>query len=589
MAEADRWGEVLAGLELERSAGHAGQLRAVLALRRALARAGRVVALEAELALALRCSEARAGRLVEQAELLAGLPDGLAVLEVGLLTVEQLATFVRATALLPDGAGRALVWERLVARLRVDAELGAVLAPARLAELLRRWVRTVDADAVARRRRAEAAGAVLWRRRDDDGLVDITLAGVPALSARAVLTRLRALAQHTDSADERTADKRRLDAAVDLLLGRRVIPAGTDLDARLDPGLDPHWTPAPARPAGCGCPSGAGSPCGVDVQVLVPLGAALGTTDEAAELVGHGPLDGEQLRAVLAAAPRLRPVWVDRDGTPVAVGPQVLTPRRDDPADLRRALLTLQDLPPAPPHPRHPDDHAPRLPDDHAPRPPAPQPPDRAGAPAPVGSPGGRPQERPTGPPAPSGEDLTGTAHPPGTPGTYRLSAGLRRLIRARSPRCEWPGCGITATRCDDEHDTPWPTGPTCACNTGPLCRRHHRVKQTGWTKTRTDTDLRWTSPTGRTTLTRNPHQPPQPPARPLPPVPTVHRFDTLSPTEQEQQRWATDPTDPWFDGSDPTRPTLPDDPLHQPPPTPPTLPDTTWTHDLDDPHPWLG
>ena len=36
--------------------------------------------------------------------------------------------------------------------------------------------------------------------------------------------------------------------------------------------------------------------------------------------------------------------------------------------------------------------------------------------------------------------------------------------------------------------------------NLGPLCRRHHRVKQEGWTKTRhPDGSLTWTSPTGRT------------------------------------------------------------------------------------------
>jgi hypothetical protein len=43
------------------------------------------------------------------------------------------------------------------------------------------------------------------------------------------------------------------------------------------------------------------------------------------------------------------------------------------------------------------------------------------------------------------------------------------------------------------------------------VCRRHHRIKQLGWTKhRRPDGSLRWTDPTGRTWTSPSQHQPPQ-------------------------------------------------------------------------------
>jgi hypothetical protein len=56
------------------------------------------------------------------------------------------------------------------------------------------------------------------------------------------------------------------------------------------------------------------------VTVVVPLGAALGTTDELAELVGSGPLHPDELARLLLHGPRLRAVTVDDAGVPVAVG-----------------------------------------------------------------------------------------------------------------------------------------------------------------------------------------------------------------------------------------------------------------------------
>ena len=60
------------------------------------------------------------------------------------------------------------------------------------------------------------------------------------------------------------------------------------------------------------------------------------------------------------------------------------------------------------------------------------------------------------------------------------------------------------------DHDRAWPAGATCACNTGPLCRRHHRVKQLLMTKQRLDGGgVRWTDPTGRSWLSPAQHPAP--------------------------------------------------------------------------------
>jgi hypothetical protein len=77
--------------------------------------------------------------------------------------------------------------------------------------------------------------------------------------------------------------------------------------------------------------------------------------------------------------------------------------------------------------------------------------------------------------------DAAGAVTATGSRG-YVPSAGLARLIRAREPRCRFPGCHQPATRCDLDHAVPWPHGPTAPANLGPLCRRHHNLKtHTPW------------------------------------------------------------------------------------------------------------
>ena len=274
---------------------------------------------------------------------------------------------------------------------------------------------------------------------------------------------------------------------------------------------------------------------------------------------------------------------VDADGVPVSVSDRVHRPQRRDPQSVRNALLDLAGEAPGQRQPRHPDDHVHDHPEgDHDAE-------DRSGNAC-----TGRPSEDAGAHPS----DDAG-AHPADAPGPYRPPRRLRRLIEARAPRCEFPGCGLRAVNCDAEHDVAWPVGATCACQVGPCCRRHHRVKQEGWTKQRgAGSAVRWTTPTGRQWTSRPQHPAPAPRLRPLRAVPTEpDPWDQLDPVSLERELWqlAGRPDDPAglelraldIDPEDPDRPygwDCPDllgDRL--------TTGGTRWSLDLDDPYTWAG
>lgn len=56
----------------------------------------------------------------------------------------------------------------------------------------------------------------------------------------------------------------------------------------------------------------------------------------------------------------------------------------------------------------------------------------------------------------------------------------LRRALSFRDGTCRASGCVVPAARCDVDHRTPYPQGPTTAENLQMLCRRHHRMKSHG-------------------------------------------------------------------------------------------------------------
>jgi Domain of unknown function (DUF222) len=80
---------------------------------------------------------------------------------------------------------------------------------------------------------------------------------------------------------------------------------------------------------------------------------------------------------------------------------------------------------------------------------------------------------------------------------SYKPSAALADIVRARDPYCVFPGCSVPAERCDLDHRVPFPEGPTSRENLNPLCRHHHRLKhESAWTVRRdTDGSYSWTSP----------------------------------------------------------------------------------------------
>ena len=454
--------DVLEQLERDKRALHARTLVAVVEVHAAHCAADLALVTTAQIALSLDCSERRAHSLLREAQVMAQLPDALASLASGLLGVEQSALFVRLTNVLDDDL-REGVWERLLASLSHTG------GPARLAETLSRWIVSADpAGAAARRKQADRHHTDVQTHRREDGLTDLFALGISPSNAASCLERIAMASTPWGGADDRPVGKRRLDALVDLILGRQHLDTVTDTERHCRPG--------------CWCVLQQPAPCGVNVHVHVPIGAALGTTDELATLVGHGPLDPDQLRDVLANSPLLRAVYVDADGVPISLGSQTLRPARRDPAAVQHALLTLAAQPPPnPPVPRHPLDH-------------------------PTHEPG---------------------RHPDNTPGPYRLPAALRRLLLIRRPLCEWPGCGARSTRCDLDHDTAWPAGPTCGCDLGPLCRRHHRIKQRGWRKTRHSNRVTWTSPTGRHHDSPTPYPPAAPAVRALPSTTAVAHMPT--------------------------------------------------------------
>jgi hypothetical protein len=90
---------------------------------------------------------------------------------------------------------------------------------------------------------------------------------------------------------------------------------------------------------------------------------------------------------------------------------------------------------------------------------------------------------------------------------TYTPTESMKRYLRARDQHCRFPGCGVSATRCDIDHNQDHAKGgKTRLDNLTHLCRGHHTLKhpdlhdQDRWTAhLKPDGTLTWQSPLGRT------------------------------------------------------------------------------------------
>ncbi|MDN5764565.1 MAG: HNH endonuclease [Humibacillus sp.] len=68
----------------------------------------------------------------------------------------------------------------------------------------------------------------------------------------------------------------------------------------------------------------------------------------------------------------------------------------------------------------------------------------------------------------------------------YRPTAAMRAQVMAVDGTCRGPGCTVPANRCDLDHDTPWPAGPTHVSNLTAKERQHHNLRtHEHWSATR--------------------------------------------------------------------------------------------------------
>jgi hypothetical protein len=97
----------------------------------------------------------------------------------------------------------------------------------------------------------------------------------------------------------------------------------------------------------------------------------------------------------------------------------------------------------------------------------------------------------------------TGQAISRPTP-SYRPTRAMVEHVQAVDGTCRGPGCDVLATRCDLDHEKPWPIGETSVGNLFSKHRLHHNVKTDGiWTSEAVaDDGLEWTTLTGRTYTT---------------------------------------------------------------------------------------
>jgi hypothetical protein len=108
----------------------------------------------------------------------------------------------------------------------------------------------------------------------------------------------------------------------------------------------------------------------------------------------------------------------------------------------------------------------------------------------------------------------------------YAPPSDLKRWLVARDETCRAPGCGRAASLCDVDHVLPWlPAGRTNDDNLAHLCRRHHRLKGSGYWRTELDDRGRmlWVSPWSHRYVT-------EPAEEPRPPVIRLRADDDAAP-----------------------------------------------------------
>jgi len=455
-----------------------------------------------EVANELRLSvQSAAGQMMYAVAVAARLPRSFAALAAGQIHAVHLRMIEDETRILtPEQAAEADV---ILAGKAQSATFGELRYAAR------RLVLKLDADA-ARKRKESAAKheAQVCRYREDSGNAGMIARELPPAEVLAAWQHLDQRAHDLRAAGiAGSLRELRIQAYLDLLQERdsRLAPVGQGGNG--GPGSGPDGGPGGnggPGPAPQGGPAGPARQAGQDrgpsvaalINITVPLDTVLGLSATPGEAAGYGPLDAADARDLMAAAARHPDTrWcvtaLYPDGTAAAHG--CARGRHPPPT-------------PGPPGPDPPSGTS-RPTDTGSPAGPDPPP-----GPATAGSPPG-----PDPPPRTTPQDyLAGLRvrmvpvarghcdHTRAESG-YRPSRALAHLIKVRNTRCTAPGCGQPAARCDLDHTLAWDQGGlTCECGLAPLCRHHHRAKQSqGWKLEQPSPGvLLWRTPAGRTYAT---------------------------------------------------------------------------------------
>ncbi len=464
-----------------------------------------------EIAAALMLTARSGDTMVDRAVSLKRLPATMRALTGGRIDLPRALVIVDETSCL-DGFHAAVVEQAVIAD-----------APGQTTGELRAAVRraVIAADSAAARARKERAQRAARVERWDERAGTAALAGrdLPPAAVLAADAHISALARDLKASGmEGGMDALRATVFLALLAG--LDPAGQALTGRAQPSAsgagidgadldgatpaqhaprsgdsgDEHGRsgatgeprPRSARGAGAGADAGRGGLAGT-VNLTLPLTNWLGWTQIPGEVAGFGPLDADDSRTLagaLAGNPRSR--WcltvTDAAGRAVAHGCARNPPpgaARDGGGQTGSALRS----------PRSPRSAGPA-----------------GSSPGPPGSRTADPGTRFAAFRAWLAEvNLqwleAGHCTHPREHAAYKPPRSLRHLIEIRQATCSFPGCRRPSARSDLDHTVPYDIGGrTCECNLAPLCRRHHRAKQShGWHLDQTRPGaLTWTTPSRR-------------------------------------------------------------------------------------------
>ncbi len=439
-----------------------------------------------EVAAALTLTGRSAQLLLDRAAALAELPATAAALRAGRIDMPK------ALVILTGLAGQDPELARAIEAQLIERAPAQTTGQLRAA--LNRALIAADPKAAERRRQDEEKQARIERAPEFGG-VTASLTGryLPVPETVAAWNHVTAVArQLRDAGAEGTLDQLRVQVYLALLSGQAAVPADqADPGEAESTGVDATGSTAPERAApevtapdaagddgpvtedsaaaGPGAPARtppatprAGGLTGT-VNLTIPLTTLLGLTDRPGDLGGFGPITAHTARDLAASTlgnPAVRWCVTTTDDNGLPIGHGCATHVR-------------------------------------------------------AGRRGGHPSRSP------------GESGPPGDPGWsftiklsalaaaecshqresshYRLSPLLSHLIQIRNATCTAPGCRMPAAKCDSDHTQPYDQGGrTCECNTGPLCRHHHRVKQSeGWHLVQTEPGVfAWVTPSGWTYFT---------------------------------------------------------------------------------------